>query len=256
MNLIQAFEIGPREIISLVGAGGKTTLMYALAKEFIDSGRKVVTTTTTKIMPPELSQSPLLIVESNEGTLLNSILNNINTYRHITAAGEKLSINRLKGISLSLIQTLSSKTEIDHIVIEADGASRKPIKAPNATEPVIPDNTTLLIPVIGVESIGCHLNEESFFRADIASGLLNIPIDSIVTIESIATLITHPLGLIKGCPSNARIIPLLNKIDLENSIDNAASLARAILNRNHPKIHRVILGQMMKSNPVKQIITG
>jgi len=31
MTLAEAFSIGEREVISLVGAGGKTTLLYALA---------------------------------------------------------------------------------------------------------------------------------------------------------------------------------------------------------------------------------
>ena len=36
---------------ALVGAGGKTTLMYALARRMADAGRRVVCTTTTKIFP-------------------------------------------------------------------------------------------------------------------------------------------------------------------------------------------------------------
>ena len=50
--LIEALGLQAREVISLVGAGGKTTLMFRLAKELLLSGKRVVTTTTTKILEP------------------------------------------------------------------------------------------------------------------------------------------------------------------------------------------------------------
>jgi probable selenium-dependent hydroxylase accessory protein YqeC len=256
MNLIQAFEIGPKEIISLVGGGGKTTLMYALAKELSDKGNRVITTTTTRIFPPEISQSPLLIIDNNDESLRNKVINNIHTYKHITIANANIIPGKLKGISLSLIESLSILEDINYIIIEADGAARKPLKAPNATEPVIPENTTLLIPVIGVESIGKKLNDETVFRSEIASTLLKVPVNSIITAKLIATLITHPQGITKGCSSNSRIVPLLNKTDLLPSQEKAEELANEILNRNHPQIHRVILGQVMKPIKIKNVIIG
>ena len=47
---------------ALVGAGGKTTLMYALARRMADAGRRVVCTTTTKIFPPE-DGLPVVLLE-------------------------------------------------------------------------------------------------------------------------------------------------------------------------------------------------
>ena len=40
-------------VISLVGAGGKTTLMYCLAQRFAERGMKTVVMTTTKIKRPD-----------------------------------------------------------------------------------------------------------------------------------------------------------------------------------------------------------
>ena len=60
-SLIEALALGSRELISLVGAGGKTTLMFALAEELRILNRRVVTTTTTKIVPPAPEESPRLL---------------------------------------------------------------------------------------------------------------------------------------------------------------------------------------------------
>ena len=43
-----------RKVISLVGGGGKTTTMYALAEIFREEGKKVIVTTSTHLQtPPE-----------------------------------------------------------------------------------------------------------------------------------------------------------------------------------------------------------
>ena len=57
MTLAEAFSIGEREVISLVGAGGKTTLLYALGRELSALRCGVILTTTTKIFEPEPSRS-------------------------------------------------------------------------------------------------------------------------------------------------------------------------------------------------------
>ena len=41
-----------KHIISLVGGGGKTTIMYELAEHFAEQGKRVVVLTTTHIWLP------------------------------------------------------------------------------------------------------------------------------------------------------------------------------------------------------------
>ena len=57
-------KILPHEggVISLVGAGGKTTLMFRLARELADTGERVLTTTTTRILRPTKEQSASVVV--------------------------------------------------------------------------------------------------------------------------------------------------------------------------------------------------
>lgn len=52
MQLKEALGFERGEMISLIGAGGKTTTMFRLAQELRDEGRKVLVTTTTKIFKP------------------------------------------------------------------------------------------------------------------------------------------------------------------------------------------------------------
>ncbi len=255
MTLREAFHINPREIISLVGGGGKTTLMFALAHELASADKSVVTTTTTKIFPPLSSQTPLLLIDTDEESLIRLVLHNINEYKHISLASEKLATGKLKGISTELVELLAELNQVSYVIVEADGAARKPLKAPNTTEPVIPENTTLVIPVVGVDAIGCRLTEENVFRPEIVADLLGLSPGEIISAEAIAFLITHHQGIIKGSPSQARIIPFINKVDLSNGLVKAKDLASEILAIGHPQIEQVILGQAQLSQPVIEVVS-
>ena len=59
------FKFNNGGVIAIVGAGGKTSLMFRLAEEFSNAGETVLTTTTTKILVPETAQSKDVIVSEN-----------------------------------------------------------------------------------------------------------------------------------------------------------------------------------------------
>lgn len=253
-SLREAFSIHRGEVISLVGGGGKTTLMFALARELASPGGCVITTTTTKILEPLPAQSPLLLMEADEAKLMESVLHNVGRYWQITLAREKSAFGKLSGVSPEFIVKLAQIDRVSYIIIEADGAARKPLKAPNATEPVIPPNTSLVIPVVGIDALGSRLSEEIVFRSDIAARLLGVPLGKVISAESIALLITHEQGIIKGSPARARITPFINKVDLPQGLDGARGVAGKVLAVNHPQIRQVVLGQARMPQPVVELV--
>ncbi len=257
MTLREALNIGPGEVISLVGGGGKTTLMFALARELAssDNGNCVITTTTTKIFEPLPSESPLLLVERDEAELTKLLLQNVAKFRHITLASERLASGKLKGTSPGLVVKLAELNQVSHVIVEADGAAHRSLKAPNSTEPVIPENTSLVIPVVGIDAVGCCLSEENVFRPEIVSRLLGLPLGEIISAESIAILVTHHQGIIRGSPNQARIIPFINKVDLDEGLLKGRNLASRILAIKHPGIRHVILGQARLPEPVAEVIS-
>ncbi|MFC2049958.1 selenium cofactor biosynthesis protein YqeC [Chloroflexota bacterium] len=248
-------EIRPGEVVSLVGGGGKTTLMFALARELASGGDFVVTTTTTKILEPSPSETPLLILETDEGELMRLLLDNLDKHRHITLATGKLPSGKLNGISPEFVVKLAGLSQVSCIIVEADGAAHRSLKAPNPTEPVISINTSLVVPVVGIDAVGCRLTEKDVFRPEIVSNLLGLPLGEVISPESIAFLITHHQGIIKGSPERARIVPFINKVDLDEGLSKGRDLADKILAMRHPKIERVVLGQAQSSEPVIEVVS-
>ncbi len=255
MKLKEALGIKPGEVISLVGGGGKTTLMFALAKELASRGKSVITTTTTKILEPSPSETPLLLLEANEERMVRALSQNVDKYRHITLASERLASGKLRGVSPEFVAKLAKLNQVSYIIVEADGAARQPLKAPNPTEPVIPYNTSLVIPIVGIDAVGCRLTEENVFRPEIVSQLLGLPLGEVISVEAIAVLVTHPQGLVKGSPASARIVPFINKVDLEKGLARGRDLASKILAMRHPQIEQVILGHAQLPEVVVEVIS-
>ena len=253
-SLAEALGIEAREVISLVGAGGKTTLMFRLAKELSLRGKKVVTTTTTKILEPVCGETDSLFVASNEERIKEFVKGHLVQYDHITVARERLESGKLKGVSAGLIDELCRSQEIDAVIIEADGAAGRPVKAPREHEPVIPARTTLSVAILGVDGLEMKLNEKNVFQPERISEITGVPMGERLTDEAMAILVTHPEGIFKGTPSSARVVVFLNKVDVPNGVAKAKSIAYKILDKKHKQIERIVLGQLKREPPVAEVI--
>jgi probable selenium-dependent hydroxylase accessory protein YqeC len=252
--LIEALGLRAKEVISLVGAGGKTTLMFRLAKELSQGGRCVVTTTTTKILEPTSGETNFLFIDPDEDKVNHFVQSCLDHYRHITLAKEKLESGKLKGVSPDLINELSKCPGVDMIIIEADGAAGRSVKAPREKEPVIPSNTTLVVAILGVDGLQKELNEEHVFQPGRVSKITGIPEGRRITDEAMALLITHPEGIFKGAPPSSRVVAFLNKVDIPNGMDKGKRISQKILKKGHRQIERVVLGQLKKEPPVVEVI--
>jgi probable selenium-dependent hydroxylase accessory protein YqeC len=242
-SLVEALALGQREVVSITGGGGKTSLMFGLAHELANAGQKVVTTTTTRIMPPRPHESICVIVEEDEENLLKKLSQSLGEQNHVTVARLRPDPGHLKGLLPATVDRIMALGLADYVINEADGSARKPLKAPNTTEPVIPVSTTLTVAVVGLEALGQPLTPEIAFRTELITKLTGLQPGDAVTPEAVARLATDAHGLAQYTPPAARIIPLLNKLD-RSTPEEARSVAQAILRRRNPQIPRVLAGSV------------
>jgi probable selenium-dependent hydroxylase accessory protein YqeC len=199
-------------IVSIVGAGGKTTLLFRLAKELAKARKTVLSTTTTKIFHPAPAQSAHVIIDTDPAEMIRQADCFHADALHITAgAGFDETNGKLLGYPPEVISFLWETGRFQWILIEADGAAGKPLKAPAAHEPVIPAETTVLIAVIGLDAVGEPLTEEWVFRSHLYAQRTGCSPGKAITPESICEILTHPEGIMKGCPVNAGRFVFLNK---------------------------------------------
>ena len=248
-SLAEAFALRPNEVISIVGGGGKTSLMYAMARELSLAGKRVISTTTTRILEPTKEESSWLIIEEDEERLLLRLKEELGRHGHVTAVCLKPDGGKLKGLLPEMVDKIAALRMADYIINEADGAARKPIKAPNATEPVIPPSTTLVIAVVGMDALGGPLTQAIAFRPELITRLTGLPEGEIITTAVIASLLTHENGIIQYAPRNARIIPFINKAELAYNAAEVKNLATAIISRRNLQIGRVVSGSLLTQKP-------
>ena len=251
MNLEQAFSLRDRETISLVGAGGKTTLLFALAGELSIERKGVLVTTTTKIWEPVPSPLFSLFCSSQLNLVKRWVTGKLGSVPYLVVAREKMDKGKLLGIPPAWIQELASLPGISCVIIEADGAAGRSLKAAREDEPVLPAHSSLLVPVVGMDALGYPLDDEHVFRADLAARLLGVNAGIKITEEVIAGLLVH---MLRDKPPEARVIPFLNKVDLPGCLKKGRSLAEYLLTFKPLGIQRVVLGHAQRSPRAKEIL--
>ncbi|MBQ8057222.1 MAG: putative selenium-dependent hydroxylase accessory protein YqeC [Ruminococcus sp.] len=197
-------------VTSVIGGGGKTTLLNTLANELKAKGA-VIITTTTHIMKSEIF--PNVVTKYGEENL--SYINE-QLKKHNCICLGSLSENG----KLTMPDTSFSDLEkiFDYILVEADGSKRLPLKAHLDFEPVIPVESNQTILVTGVDAVGCKLSEVAH-RVNKASELLGCSRDTVVTPEMVAKLINT---------ENLHNRVVFNKCDNINLKETAGLISRDI----------------------------
>jgi probable selenium-dependent hydroxylase accessory protein YqeC len=251
MKLEKAFCLEGREVISLAGGGGKTTLLFALAEELSSHRQGIILTATTKIWEPAPSPSFGLFLSPQFPEIEQWISHHLEDYSYLIVAQEKLSSGKLRGIPPQWVEGLASIPGASILLVEADGAAGRSLKAPRQDEPVLPSNSSLLIPVVGIDVLGCPLDDTHVFRAELAARLLGLNPGIEVTGEVVARLLAH---LLRDKPPAARVIPFLNKVDLPGGLEKGRALARFLLSFKSLAIQRVVMGNAQRYPAVKEIL--
>ena len=255
MDLSRALRIQPREMVAFVGGGGKTTAMFRLADELVGQGKRVVTTTTTRIFASQIDLAPFHLIHSSPQSapqLLESLQQKLAVHPHILVIGEPdHGTGKAFGVEPETVEAMAALPEADAILNEADGSRMRPFKAPAEHEPVVPKGTTLLVPVVGVEALGSRLTEQYVHRAERVAELAGVRIGVEVTPEMVAAVLAHPQGGLKGLLTGTRPVPLINKVESEEQLASARELAHHLL--AHRQVDAVVIGAVRRPDPVTEV---
>jgi molybdenum cofactor cytidylyltransferase len=245
MPLLRALRVRRGDVVSFVGGGGKTTSMFRLAGELSAAGLRVLTTTTTHINEEEASLSPAFIQPEE----IKNLTRHLDRYGQCLLVGPPNGKGRMLSIPPDLIAVLKERPDIDCILIEADGSKSRPFKAPAGHEPVVAAFTTVLVPIVGLNAIGCPLDDTTVHRPEIVSSLTGSRIGDRITSGMVARILSHTDGGAKGLPEGARLVPLLNKVD-KVGIRIADEIAEKLL--KYSNVDSVIVGSMDTYPPVRE----
>jgi probable selenium-dependent hydroxylase accessory protein YqeC len=222
-------------VISLIGAGGKTSLMFGLARELAASGRTVLSTTTTNLFFPTEDQSPVTLVTETVPDLLARAATALKDHCHVSAGTRHMpDIGKLKGFPASKIDEIRHAGLFDWIIVEADGARQLPIKASDTHEPVMPSSTTAIVHVTGLDALNTPVDETHVHRPALFCANTGLVPGSRVDMSAMAVscmLETRKAWALAG--SDPAVVIWLNKAD--DPVRIAAGQALAARLKNHRK---------------------
>jgi probable selenium-dependent hydroxylase accessory protein YqeC len=220
-------------LVSIVGGGGKSALLFALGR--LLPGR-VLLTTTTRIFASQIERAVAaceLGADDFQSRLDEGSSGLLVTY--------EIDGDKAIGVPASLPAQWLKRDDVRHVVVEADGSRMRPAKAPAEHEPAIAEGSTHVLVVVGIDALELPIAQATH-RPERVCSLVGLEPNARLGTEGLARLIGDKRGGLKDIPETARAIVVINKVETEEQRCDAAAIASALL--REPRIDRVIWGAL------------
>ncbi|WP_215782071.1 selenium cofactor biosynthesis protein YqeC [Paludibacterium sp. B53371] len=234
---------GDCRLISLCGAGGKTSTLFWLARVLQQRGLNVLLSTTTRMYLPTADQ----VTRLHFGPCPPVPAGGTQAW----FAGHDASSGKVIGLAPAQLDELRLQRRFDVILVEADGAHQKLFKVPAQHEPCIPAGSDVVISLLGSALLGTALTPDRVHRWDALQSLTGIVHGQPLDWALLDGLLSHPQGLFKGCPDKARRIWFVHG---EHQHESAwlADLAR-LLSR-HPALTAIWQGAVRETPAIRHLL--
>ncbi len=217
--------LNKNDVVSIVGAGGKTTMMFTLASEL----KKVCITTTTKILVPSADQYDELFIDD-----FPELKDRKN---RVVITGPLFKNKKLTTLSETELDKVVD--HFDYTIIEADGSNEKSLKGWKEHEPVINKHTTKTVGIVDISVVGKKCSDETVFRVELFKEMVDIDDEDINT-SHLIQMIQHKKGLFKD--SRGERVLFINKVEDDVSLDLALELAHKAYMLD--TVDRVVIGSL------------
>lgn len=224
MDLHTAF---PGRSLAFVGAGGKKTSLYALAGAW----DRAVLTNTVRIPP---------FRDRVHGVVTERPLDALDGPFPLGLAAEDEG-DRLRGYDPDIVDDLVAAHD-GPVLVKADGARTRLLKAPDDDEPRIPSRVDTVVPVASVRALGKPLTDEFVHRPERVAAVTGLSPGDEIEVDHVAEVLASPDGGLKGVPEGADVVPLVNMADDAVLARRAREMARAVHDR--ADVRQVVVARM------------
>lgn len=211
------FFDGKRHVVSLVGGGGKSTLLEYLAENAAARGMRTVIMTTTRMA------CPAHVCKTMEDCRARW------AQGEYAACGERTENGKFRAPDDALLGELLE--EADMLLVEADGAHMRACKAPAEHEPVILPESDIVIGVMGVEVLGGEIDQVCH-RPQHVCALLGCTGDHALTAADMAEILLCESGTRKNVGTREFHV-VLNKCDDSAHLENGRRIMAELEKRGH-----------------------
>ncbi len=198
--------------ISIIGAGGKSSLIWNIAKNLQENNIDCSISTTTKMWnkAPDFIEIKC-IKEKSE------ILNYSNQSEKIPLFISKInSENKVIGFPCEYFDSICHNENQSKLIMEADGAKSKNFKIHGNSEPCIPHTSDCILAVIGMDALGKTI-ESQVHRFELLDAKYSK--NTIITLDILFDLLLAQNGYFKhiACCEHALFLNYRESMDAYNN---------------------------------------
>ncbi|PSP72430.1 putative selenium-dependent hydroxylase accessory protein YqeC [Halobacteriales archaeon QS_3_64_16] len=246
MDLATALAVG--DLTCVVGAGGKKTTLYALAARL---DRAVVTATVR--IPIFDEQVARVAVTDDPAGAIEQVAE-----RPLGVVPEREREDRYLGYNLAVVNDFAERTD-DPLLVKADGARTRWLKAPDEREPQLPREADTVLPIASARVIGEPLTDERVHRPEHVAAITERAVGEEIEPSDVAAVLASTRGGLKDVPEKATVVPVVNMVDDGELEATGRRIARGVLDRagpgtGSPTVSRIVLARMTASDPVVNVV--
>jgi probable selenium-dependent hydroxylase accessory protein YqeC len=236
-------------VVCCVGAGGKKSTLYRLAEAH--PGRVGLTATAHTEHFPRRFQRDSAVADNP--ALLAEVTALSKRARVIAFAKPCDLPGRHAGLSFDELAEARAAAEFTLLLVKADGARSRILKAPAPHEPALPPFATTVIPLCSVQAIGAPLDDRIAHRPERVAAIAGLALGEIVQPVHLARLLSSPEGALRGVGA-ATVVPVINMVDDIALERLAVAVAEAALAATARYDYVVLASMRDATRPIVQVI--
>ena len=229
MDPAAAFGADRADCLAVVGAGGKKSTLYALTAAL----ERAVLTSTVRV-PPLSGHVARQVVAGDPVAVADDIV------RPLAVVPEETDDGRHRGYDPAAVDRLVAAADAP-VLVKADGARRRLLKAPAGDEPRLPA-ADVVVPVASARVVGERLTDDHVHRPERVADLTGRAIGERLRATDVATVLVHDRGGLKDVPADATVRPLVNMADDADLEATAREVAAEVV--AHSRVEAVVVGRM------------
>jgi probable selenium-dependent hydroxylase accessory protein YqeC len=219
--LAQRLDIKDGDIVTVIGAGGKHTLMFRVSEELVACGRKVIITTTTNLHCGEghAAAVPLRLTATDDW--LEGLPAELTEQKRIVVVASTLRGQLYKGLDLATVDRIAGALPGAVLLVKADGARKRLLKVPAEHEPAFPARVDVCVLVLSLNAIGKPLDESYVHRPQLLAALVG---DKTIAVDTLVAVLTQPGGYAERLPATGRNVLYLSCCDTPQKLAQARQI--------------------------------
>lgn len=248
MKLQQALRVLRGDVIAFIGAGGKTAALIALGHELAEAGWRVLATTTTRLEKEQLKLMPHALRAADGEAAISEALND---HRFVFLYDQVIA-GKVYGPNPEWLAQLLDSIDSDVLLVEADSSQGLLMKAPRPYEPLIPAETSLVVPMVSLKVLGKPLDQDHVYNVNAITERYGFMPGSRVRSPWVAQVLRDETLGLQGVPARARVVALINQTPSGGYLrGRARAIAQWML--RSARFEGVALGSVRGADPIHEV---